>query len=92
MFIAGGLFEGGLFDEAPMGEVPVPDVSSIGEHPEPNAAAVASSVHDDSDDDMGDHFGGAPSPMGGMRYVILRLNKIRQLVPLLTFIFHFHFQ
>ena len=69
--VAGGLFEGGLFDEAPMGEVPVPDVSSIGEQQEPNAAAVAPSVHDDSDDDMGDHFGGGPpSPMGGMRYVI----------------------
>ncbi|XP_001602260.2 double-strand-break repair protein rad21 homolog [Nasonia vitripennis] len=64
--ISGGLFEGGLFDEAPMGDVPVPDVSSIGEQQEPNAAAVAASVHDDSDEDMGDHFGGPPSPMGGM--------------------------
>ncbi|XP_011499866.1 PREDICTED: double-strand-break repair protein rad21-like protein 1 isoform X2 [Ceratosolen solmsi marchali] len=64
--ISGGLFEGGLFDEAPMGEVPVPDVSSIGEQQEPNAAAVAPSVHDDSDEDMGDHFGGPPSPIGGM--------------------------
>ncbi|XP_014208910.1 double-strand-break repair protein rad21 homolog isoform X2 [Copidosoma floridanum] len=64
--ISGGLFEGGLFDEAPMGDVPVPDVSSI-DQPEPSAAAVAPSVHDGSDDDMGDHFGGgAPSPMGGM--------------------------
>lgn len=66
LFTAGGLFEGGLFDEAPMGEVPVPDVSSMEEHKEPSAAAVATSVHD-SDEDMGDHFGGPPSPMGGMR-------------------------
>lgn len=66
--ISGGLFEGGLFDEAPMGEVPVPEVSSISDQQEAvSAAAVtAASIHDDSDDDMGDHFGGAPSPMGGM--------------------------
>lgn len=70
-FIAGGLFEGGLFDEAPMGEVPVPEVSSITEQQEAVAAAsAAASVHDESDEDMGDHFGGPPSPMGGMRYFI----------------------
>ncbi|KAJ8675050.1 hypothetical protein QAD02_010836 [Eretmocerus hayati] len=63
--ISGGLFEGGLFDETPMGDVPVPDVSSMGDHQDPNAAAMAP-AHEDSDDDMGDHFGGAPSPMGGM--------------------------
>ena len=49
-----------------MGDVPVPDVSSMGDGNEPNAAAIAGSAPD-SDDDMGDHFGGgAPSPMGGM--------------------------
>ncbi|XP_011862112.1 PREDICTED: double-strand-break repair protein rad21 homolog [Vollenhovia emeryi] len=65
--ISGGLFEGGLFDEAPMGEVPVPEVSSINEQPEAGAApGTAASVHDESDEDMGDHFGGPASPMGGM--------------------------
>ncbi|XP_024871278.1 double-strand-break repair protein rad21 homolog [Temnothorax curvispinosus] len=65
--ISGGLFEGGLFDEAPMGEVPVPEVSSINEQPEAGAPpGAAASVHDDSDEDMGDHFGGPASPMGGM--------------------------
>ena len=63
------MFEGGLFDEAPMGEVPVPEVSSIAEQQDTTTAATAPSIHDDSDDDMGDHFGGAPSPMGGMRYI-----------------------
>lgn len=71
-FSAGGLFEGGLFDEAPMGEVPVPEVSSINEPQEAGAApGTAASVHDESDEDMGDHFGGPPSPMGGMRCLIL---------------------
>ncbi|KAG7213135.1 hypothetical protein KM043_002451 [Ampulex compressa] len=65
--ISGGLFEGGLFDEAPMGEVPVPEVSSITEQREAGAAPGAPpSVHDESDEDMGDHFGGAASPMVGM--------------------------
>ncbi|CAG5106219.1 Similar to rad21: Double-strand-break repair protein rad21 homolog (Xenopus laevis) [Cotesia congregata] len=64
--ISGGLFEGGLFDEAPMGEVPVPEVSNMTDQQDSVAAVPgAPSVHDDSDD-MGDHFGGAPSPMGGM--------------------------
>ncbi|XP_058804130.1 double-strand-break repair protein rad21 homolog [Phymastichus coffea] len=63
--ISGGLFEGGLFDETPMGDVPVPDVSSMGDQQDPNAAAVATAP-DDSDEDMGDHFGGPASPMGGM--------------------------
>lgn len=67
---AGGLFEGGLFDEAPMGEVPVPEVSSINEQQETGAVpGTAASVHDESDEDMGDHFGGPASPMGGMRYL-----------------------
>lgn len=65
--IAGGLFEGGLFDEAPMGEVPVPEVSSITEQQDTGTApGTAASVHDESDEDMGDHFGGPGSPMGGM--------------------------
>ena len=70
--ISGGLFEGGgLFDEAPMCEdVPVPEVSSvIGEQQEGGVTGTgpgAPSVHDDSEEDMGDHFGGGPaSPMGG---------------------------
>jgi len=70
IFLAGGLFEGGLFDEAPMGEVPVPEVSSITEQQEAGATAgTAASVHDESDEDMGDHFGGPASPMGGMRLI-----------------------
>ncbi|XP_014616388.1 PREDICTED: double-strand-break repair protein rad21 homolog [Polistes canadensis] len=65
--ISGGLFEGGLFDEAPMGEVPVPEVSSIAEQQEAVAApGTAVSVHDESEEDMGDHFGPAASPMGAM--------------------------
>ncbi|XP_033230081.1 double-strand-break repair protein rad21 homolog isoform X3 [Belonocnema kinseyi] len=65
--ISGGLFEGGLFDEAPMGDVPVPEVSSIAEQQDAAAGAPPPpSIHDDSDDDMGDHFAGPPSPMGGM--------------------------
>lgn len=58
-----------MFDETPIGDVPVPDASSL-DQPESHAAtaaAVPASVHDDSDDDMGDHFGAGPaSPMGGM--------------------------
>ncbi|XP_076628581.1 RAD21 cohesin complex component verthandi isoform X1 [Colletes latitarsis] len=65
--ISGGLFEGGLFDEAPMGEVPVPEVSGVAEPQEPGAIpGVAPSVHDESEEEMGDRFGGPPSPMGGM--------------------------
>ncbi|XP_017795275.1 PREDICTED: double-strand-break repair protein rad21 homolog [Habropoda laboriosa] len=65
--ISGGLFEGGLFDEAPMGEVPVPEVSAVTEPQEPGAIPGAPpSVHDESEEEMGDRFGGPPSPMGGM--------------------------
>lgn len=65
--ISGGLFEGGLFDETPMSEVPVPEVSSITEQQDAGAApGTTASVHDESDEDMGDHFGGPASPMGGM--------------------------
>ena len=63
--ISGGLFEGGLFDEAPMGEVPVPEVSAVIEPQEPGVVpGAAPSVHDESEEEMGDRFGGAPSPMG----------------------------
>ncbi|XP_076239428.1 RAD21 cohesin complex component verthandi [Calliopsis andreniformis] len=65
--ISGGLFEGGLFDEAPMGEVPVPEVSAVTEPQEPGAVpGAAPSVHDESEEEMGDRFGGPPSPMGGV--------------------------
>lgn len=64
---AGGLFEGGLFDEAPMGEVPVPEVSAVTEPQEPGVLpGAAPSVHDESEEEMGDRFGGPPSPMGGI--------------------------
>ncbi|XP_003689657.1 double-strand-break repair protein rad21 homolog [Apis florea] len=65
--ISGGLFEGGLFDEAPMGEVPVPEVSTVTEAQEPSVVPGGPpSVHDESEEEMGDRFGGPPSPMGGM--------------------------
>lgn len=51
------VYLGGLFDDAPMGEVPSVD-QPLQEPPQPP----------DSDDDM-DHFGGPPS-MGGVRYVL----------------------
>lgn len=57
-----------------MGEMPVPEVSSINETQETDAVpGTAASVHDESDEDMGDHFGGPASPMGGMRYLILSI-------------------
>ena len=62
-----------------MGEVPVPEVSSINEQQETGAVTgTAASVHDESDEDMGDHFGGPASPMGGMRYLsfLKNYNKI----------------
>lgn len=72
------MFEGGLFDEAPMGDVPVPEVSSIAEQQDAAAGAPPPpSIHDDSDDDMGDHFAGPPSPMGGMRY--FSISNVRSL-------------
>ncbi|KAJ8985324.1 hypothetical protein NQ317_008354 [Molorchus minor] len=56
--ISGGLFEGGLFDDAPMGEVPPVDASIPAppqeDMPFPN-----------SDDEDMDHFGGPPSIAGG---------------------------
>lgn len=56
--LAGGLFEGGLFDEAPMGEVPPVDASI------PVPTQNLSSQDSDDDGDM-DNFGGPPSV--GMR-------------------------
>ncbi|XP_011306695.1 double-strand-break repair protein rad21 homolog [Fopius arisanus] len=64
--ISGGLFEGGLFDETPMGEVPVPESTGISETPGTSLPTPAAPPSEESDDDMGDHFGGPPSPMGGM--------------------------
>lgn len=52
------MFEGGLFDDAPMGEVPPVDSHISDSVPPPS--------HDSDDDDM-DNFGGPPS-VGGMRY------------------------
>lgn len=54
-FTAGGLFEGGLFDDAPMGEVPPVDASI----PEPTPQDIPPPP--DSDDDDMDNFGGPPS-------------------------------
>ncbi|XP_049780758.1 double-strand-break repair protein rad21 homolog [Schistocerca cancellata] len=62
--IAGGLFEGGLFDEAPMpAEVPAVETSSL-QPPEEPPKPPEVAAPQDSDDDMGDHFGGPPS-VGG---------------------------
>lgn len=69
-FLAGGLFEGGLFDDAPMPqeipnvENPVPVSDEVNKLNEPN-------IGHDSDDDMGDHFGGGPPSIGGHRYSFL---------------------
>lgn len=60
IFSAGGLFEGGLFDDAPMGEVPAVDASI----PEPTPQDIPPPAESD-DDDM-DNFGGPPS-IGGDR-------------------------
>jgi hypothetical protein len=66
MLTAGGLFEGGLFDDAPLPpEVPAVETSSIQELEEPEKPPEEAAAHD-SDDDMGDHFGGPPS-VGGQR-------------------------
>lgn len=79
MLLAGGLFEGGLFDDAPMGEVSSVAEPSIVDDGVINGRqsvaasriSVAASVRDDnqieSDDDLDDRFGGPPS-MGGQRY------------------------
>lgn len=59
-FLAGGLFEGGLFDEAPMGDVPQVDHLTDSQQPAPPSPP-------ESDDDM-DNFGGPPS-VGGARFL-----------------------
>jgi len=77
LFIGTGLFEGGLFDDAPLDTPGLPpEGSSVQEEAARAAAAAAALVGvskgdlgraaqlDDSDDD-GMDFGGAPSPMGG---------------------------
>lgn len=66
MLIAGGLFEGGLFDDAPMpAEIAAAESSSIQQAEEAEKPLEDAAVHD-SDDDIGDHFGGPPS-VGGQR-------------------------
>ncbi|XP_014262655.1 double-strand-break repair protein rad21-like protein 1 isoform X2 [Cimex lectularius] len=61
---AGGLFEGGLFDDAPM-QVSVVEQSVAGSQdgglPIPSVAPLGTERSDDEDDD-GERFGGAPSP------------------------------
>ncbi|XP_075210065.1 RAD21 cohesin complex component verthandi isoform X2 [Lycorma delicatula] len=69
--ITGGLFEGGLFDDAPMGEVTPVENSSIApggeqpldaiQQPPPDGAAT---IAPESEEDEDDHFGGPPS-VGG---------------------------
>lgn len=59
-----------------MGEVPVPEVSAMSEPPDAAAASgAAPSIHDESDEEMGDHFGGPPSPMGGMRLASFHMSN-----------------
>ncbi|XP_039301291.1 double-strand-break repair protein rad21 homolog A [Nilaparvata lugens] len=62
--IAGGLFEGGLFDDAPMGEVPAVESSSVVGGGDQSVLAGMPPSGADSDDDDDDHFGGPPS-IGG---------------------------
>lgn len=51
-----------------MGEVPVPEVSAATETQESGVVSGGPpSVHDESEEEMGDRFGGPPSPMDGMR-------------------------
>lgn len=45
-----------------MGEVPVPEVSTVVEPQEPVVPGTAPSVHEESEEEMG-----PPSPLGGMR-------------------------
>ncbi|KAE8746795.1 hypothetical protein FOCC_FOCC006543 [Frankliniella occidentalis] len=60
--ISGGLFEGGLFDDAPMGDVNSVDTSSLLQNvnlAHDKDLAVGRDL--DSDDDMGDHYDAPPS-------------------------------
>ena len=60
--IAGGLFEGGLFDDAPMGDVTSVDTSSLLQGVNLGHDKDLSVARDlDSDDDMGDHYDAPPS-------------------------------
>ncbi|XP_066992862.2 double-strand-break repair protein rad21 homolog isoform X2 [Anabrus simplex] len=62
--IIGGLFEGGLFDDAPMPpEVPPVEAATVQPVQESEKPVEEAAGHD-SDEDMGDHFGGPPS-VGG---------------------------
>uniref|UniRef100_A0A224XIU6 Putative sister chromatid cohesion complex cohesin subunit n=1 Tax=Panstrongylus lignarius TaxID=156445 RepID=A0A224XIU6_9HEMI len=63
---AGGLFEGGLFDDTPM-QVPAVDQSGASDQlPQPTTSSTLPQAQNgqqsDDDDDDGDRFGGAPSP------------------------------
>jgi len=60
--IAGGLFEGGLFDDAPMGDVPPVETSSVIRQAGVDGGLDGVPPPDSDDDD--DHFGGPPS-IGG---------------------------
>ncbi|KAJ8866497.1 hypothetical protein PR048_032340 [Dryococelus australis] len=63
--IAGGLFEGGLFDDAPMPpEVPAVENQLPVPPPEEPEKVADEPAAQESDDDLGDHFGGPPS-VGG---------------------------
>ncbi|XP_054265906.1 double-strand-break repair protein rad21 homolog [Macrosteles quadrilineatus] len=60
--IAGGLFEGGLFDDAPMGDVPPVESNSVIRQSGVDGGLDGVPPPDSDDDD--DHFGGPPS-IGG---------------------------
>lgn len=63
--VGGGLFEGGLFDDAPMGEVPAVESSSVmGVSNVDQPLESVPAPHNDSDDDDGRHFDGPPSDGG----------------------------
>ncbi|KAG5865528.1 hypothetical protein JTB14_035899 [Gonioctena quinquepunctata] len=53
----GGLFEGGLFDEPPMPDVPAVDASI----PDPSSQELPAMQHESDDDDDHMDFGGPPS-------------------------------
>uniref|UniRef100_A0A1B6CP11 Rad21/Rec8-like protein N-terminal domain-containing protein n=1 Tax=Clastoptera arizonana TaxID=38151 RepID=A0A1B6CP11_9HEMI len=59
--MAGGLFEGGLFDDAPMGDVSAVEPRSVLGQNAQDMGAIPPPVDSDDDDD---HFGGPPS-VGG---------------------------
>ena len=66
--LAGGLFEGGLFDDAPMGEVPAVESSSVMgvSNVDQTLESVPPPHHESDDDDDDGHFDGPPS-VGGHR-------------------------